>query len=101
MPFTDRFIKVPVIKYDLDEENLMGKDPHDCGRYLTYKCIDPQEIASYDPAIPKGQSLIKENEVWTSVYMKYGDSFYTPITIEEFESILNNFKHIELWATNQ
>lgn len=101
MPFTDKFIKVPVIKYDTSEENILGKDPHDCDRYITFKRIDPLEIASYDGAIPKGQPLVKENEVWTSVYMKYGDSFYTPITIDEFENILNSFKHIELWATNQ
>ena len=101
MPFTDRFIKVPVIKYDIAEEDLLGKDPHECERYLTYKRINPLEIASYDPAIPKGQPLKKENEVWTSVYMKYGDSFYTPIPISEFEDILNSFKQIELWATNQ
>lgn len=101
MPFTDRFIKVPVIKYDIAEEDLLGKDPYECERYLTYKHINPLEIASYDPAIPKGQPLTKENEVWTSVYMKHGDSFYTPIPISEFEDILNSFKQIELWATNQ
>lgn len=99
--FTDKFIKVLVIKYDVDEENLLGRDPHDCGRYLTYKYIDPHEIASYDPAIPKGQPLKKENEVWTSIYMKYGDSFFTPISVEEFETILNNFKQHELWPMNQ
>ena len=101
MPFTDRFIKVPVIKYDIDEENLMGKDPHDCGRYLTHKCIDPHEIGSYDPSIPKGMPLEKENEIWTSIYMKYGDTFYTPMSIDEFESILNNFKYSETWAMKQ
>jgi len=102
MSFTDRFIQVPVIRYSLEENDLLGKDPFDCQRYMGIRKFDPHELYSYEAAIPKGQELTTENEVWTSLYFKNGDSFYTPIPIHKFEEILNNFKAETLWQkTNQ
>lgn len=98
--FTDRFLQVPVIRYSLEESELLGKAPGNCERYMGWRKFDPMELVSYEPAIPQGQEIKTENEIWTSLYLRNGDSFYTPIPIYKFEEILNTFKS-EIWAKNQ
>ena len=90
--YTDKFIKIPVIKYDREQQDLLDKDPNDCDQYETYRRINPFHILAYEPSIPKGKELSKENEIWTYLFMTGGYDFYVPITIEEFEKILNAIK---------
>jgi hypothetical protein len=80
MPFTDRFIKVPIRSYDSKNAKLMGKEEY----FPNHEMILPDEICSYFPS----RDTDEDKEV-TQVYMKSGHSFLIYLSIEKFEKLLN------------
>lgn len=80
MPFTDRFIKVPISVYSKELKELTGKED------LTDSWMNvlPMEIATYRPTYD--DELDKE---FVSMMLKCGDITVVHLSIKEFEDLLN------------
>ena len=83
MPFTDRFIKIPIKIYDKKQAELVDKVEYED----SWMKINPFEISEYKPTEDKEN----DNCECTYVVMKNGTGVYVYLTIPEFESLLNNF----------
>lgn len=89
MRYTDRFIRLPCTIYNPEENELLNKSYKDSEKIEVMKIINPNRIESYGESIPV-EDFREDNKVWTNVTMQSGDDFIANITIEEFETILNN-----------
>lgn len=78
MPFTDKFIRIPIQAYSIKHEELYGDKEY----FDSYEMIDPEDISSYFESIT-------DDERCTQVYLKSGHSFLANCSIEKFEKILN------------
>lgn len=81
--FTDRFIKVPIKIFSLEQERIMADPPYED----SYEKIYPFEILSYRP------SYDKDMETGVNISFKNGSSLFIYMDIEEFEAKLN--KHFQ------
>lgn len=80
MPFTDRFIKVPVRILNAELSDLTGKSENTISDIY----VDPFQIAYYEPAsFEEGNELI-------DVGLKNGESFNVCLSVEEFQKLLND-----------
>ena len=91
MKFTDHFISLPTKEYNQNEAALTGiKKYRD-----SYLKVCPTEISNYRPCIDY------ENEnggkAFVAVTLKNGDNFWTYVTLEEFENILNKHQYPLQW----
>lgn len=80
--FTDRFIKVPIRVYDLEQSELIGK----LDLTETFMDINPLEISHYRPAEDENGELN-----YLSIDMRSGDDFQVRMSVNEFETLLNNW----------
>lgn len=83
MPFTDRFIKIPIQVYDRKLKELTGADEAED----SWMKINPMDISNYRPSYDSAD--LEQKEI-TSVTLKTGDTTLVYLTIEEFEELLNN-----------
>jgi len=88
--FTDRFLKVPCLMYNPDEEELMGKSYKDTQKIRTIKMINPLRIESYGEAIPV-DDFYEGNKIWTCVNMQSGIDFIVTMAMDEFSKLINDF----------
>lgn len=88
--FTDRYIKVPVILYDTEEENIIGKKDYECNQLEAVARINPFEIEYYRPGISGDSDFEEKNMIVTSVFFKSGESLLVFMHIDEFEDLLNS-----------
>jgi len=81
MAFTDRFLKVPIKVYNIENAELTGKKEYSD----SYIKINPFEIISYKPTNDD------ENDVENCVFItfKNGDGLFIYMGFEEFENLLN------------
>lgn len=87
--FTDRFIKVPIVLFDSNQNKLTNKEDYECDQIDSFKKILPPCIESYEPAMPAGDGFGIDNQTCTYITMKSGDSFLAFIDTKSFEKLLN------------
>lgn len=82
MPFTDRFIELPIKVYDQKEADIVGKPDYEDS---TIKIL-PFEISDYKPTSDA------DNQDSECVYLvlKNGRGFFVYLGIIEFEKLLND-----------
>lgn len=80
MKFTDRFLKIPIKTYHVENADLTGKKEWDD----TYAKILPSDISEYYP------SENGEDAPITQVYSRGGRAFCVELPIDEFEKLLND-----------
>lgn len=78
--FSDRFVRLPIRVYNRDEQDLTGESME----IDTYEMINPFTIGSYRPTT--------EPEGATTLTFKDGTSMMVYMSIDEFESYMNNHK---------
>ena len=78
--FSDRFVRLPIRVYNRDEQDLTGESME----IDTYEMINPFTIGSYRPTT--------EPEGGTTLTFKDGTSMMVYMSIDEFESYMNNHK---------
>lgn len=83
--FTKRFIKIPVDLYNKKESDMIGYGESTKGDNVDMR-INPFEVSHYRPGHDD-----KDEFTATLIHMKNGDSFYSSISIDEFENVLNEF----------
>lgn len=76
--FSDKFVRLPIRVYNRDEQDLTG----DAMEIDTYEMVNPFTIGSYRPTT--------DPEGGTTVTFKDGTSMMIYMTIQEFESYMNN-----------
>jgi len=89
MPFTDRYIKLPIKIYDAAQENLTGKDAHDCDTIELAMRINPFKIEDYWPCIPGESAFDEDNLTCTRLVMESGERHLVYMPVDEFEKLLN------------
>lgn len=89
MKFTDRFLKLPVRKFNAEESELMGKDDYECEQVDSFEMILPSKIESYEPAMPAGGGFGADKETCTQVNMQSGKTILAWMNVYEFEEMLN------------
>lgn len=82
MAFTDRFVKLPIKEYNEKEKELTGHATYSDN----YVNILPLEVCAYRP-LPDDENGVDE---CVSVTLRTGERFNVYMTIDEFESTLNN-----------
>ena len=87
--FTDRYIKLPIKIYDLQQEDF-GKDINDCDFEIHDLRVNHLEIASYHACYPRKQGFGGGNPECTIIMLKSGQDYQVYLTIDEFEKILNS-----------
>lgn len=88
--FTERYVRLPVIIYDYEQTETMGKSMFDVDHFTSFRKVNPFGIEDYGPTVPPGFSINASNAKWTVVYTRTGN-FIVPISCDEFEEILNKF----------
>lgn len=83
MPFTDRFIKVPIKVYDVAQKELTGKEELE-DSWLKF---NPFELSNYKPS--KDESVSDDPICHITLKNGYGTLVYMPV--EELEKLLNDF----------
>lgn len=78
MPFTDRFIKVPIQTYNTKDAELTGTKEYEDN----WEKFNPLDLSAYFPSVADGNS-------GTHVQLKSGHSFWVDLTPEKFEQLLN------------
>ena len=91
MPFTDRYIKVPIKIYNNKEEDLLNKKSFECEEIELELRLNPFKIEGYHPTISGGLDFDSNNVNSTTVIMESGESHLIYLTIEEFEKLLDDF----------
>lgn len=91
MAFTDRFISIPIIVFDILEQELTDKPENECSSFQTFRKINPMRIESYQPAIPRDLDFDKSNLTTTSIIMYSGERVMAFMTCEELEELPNKF----------
>ncbi len=79
MSFTDRYIKVPIKLFDKQIKELTGKYESED----SYLKINPFEIVKYRQSWDDGSEIV-------CVTDKLGDATLVYLTLNEFETLLNN-----------
>lgn len=93
MSFTDKFIKLPCLIFNPDENDLLGKSNGE-GRLITVtKSINPARIESYGETVPISD-FREDNKCWTRVVMFSNDDYTVDLTVGEFERLLNNVRSL-------
>lgn len=77
--FTDRFITVPCMEYDIKHKDLTGEEI----LVKTYERINPFEISNYRP-------ILREDDKCVSISFKNGEITLAYLSIDAFENLLNN-----------
>lgn len=78
--FTNRFIKVPIKEYNQEVKELTGND----GELIdSWEKINPFDIQSYRPDIDSPDSIY--------LTLRNRDTFIVYMTMDEFETLLNNY----------
>jgi hypothetical protein len=90
--FTDRFIKVPIILFDVKEHDLLDKEPWECDAITVMRRIDPERVQDYYACIPAGQQFEEDNLTVTEISMANGETFVIRMPIKEFETLLNGIE---------
>lgn len=82
MPFTDRFIRLPIKIYSVSQAELTGKENYEDA----VARVNPFEISRYYPIIED----VDDNDVpAVKITFKDGESMVTYMTIEAFEALLD------------
>lgn len=81
MKFTDRFLEFPIKVYDTKQQELTGNTEY----FDNIMKVLPFEICQYKTAIDEDN----DDAECVSVRLKNGDSFYTYMSLKEFERKLN------------
>ena len=83
MNFTDKFIKLPceIFNNDFEDEKLNNPDG-----LMTFIKVDPFTIGRYHPVNYSDDYVLDG----TKILFKDGTDIMIPITIDEFEKILND-----------
>jgi hypothetical protein len=95
MRFTDKYIALPIVVYDKreDEQNeKLGMDKSEPKLLESTIRIHPFQIDSWFATFNESNMeapFEKENLTWTSFCSKNGESYMAPMTVEEFEILLN------------
>lgn len=84
MPFTDRFIRIPIRVYNLKEKELTGKENLED----SYEMIYPFDISRYRPTFDEESP----EEKCTCISFKDGKETIAYLSIVEFEKLLNAIK---------
>jgi hypothetical protein len=87
--FTDRYIKVPIRVYNVEEKELTGKE----NTVDSWMMLNPYCIESYRPSTDENGN----GEPYTIVVQKSGDSTTVYLTVQEFEKMVNEF-HKQLFT---
>ncbi|MBS1915668.1 MAG: hypothetical protein JST87_05285 [Bacteroidetes bacterium] len=90
MPFTDRYIKVPIKLYNASEEDLMGKKADDCEMIQIELRLNPFKIEDYYPAIAGEEDFDEANLNTTRIIMESGEKHLAYMNIDQFEKLLND-----------
>jgi len=80
--FTDRFIKVPIQIYNIANAELIGTKEY----FSNWEKFNPMDLSSYFPSEADG-------EEGTQICLKSGHTFWTSLTPEQFEKLLNNYQN--------
>lgn len=83
MAFTDRFIKVPILVHNKQEQELTGKAQD----YESWYKFLPFELAAYRPTFTIDEPDIEV----TQVILKNGDTTLIELPVFEFEKAINLF----------
>lgn len=81
--FSNRFIKAPIDLYNKKEAEMVGygKSTKEGVSVMSFLAL---EVSHYRPAFDDN-----DEEIYTLIYMKGGESFILSINIAEFEKLLN------------
>lgn len=83
MSFTDRFIKLPIRIFNVKQKELTGKEDLED----SYIKINPLDISSYRPSYTDDDNALDH----TTIETKSGDTTTICLTIDEFETAINDF----------
>jgi hypothetical protein len=83
MAFIDRFVRVPILVYDITEEDLPRKQYEESFAYIL-----PLEIDAFYPSFNRNRGTAA-----THIYMKSGRSCVTEIEINDFIELVN--RHLQ------
>lgn len=84
--FTDRFIQIPVDLYNKKDADMIGYVESTKGDSVIMR-INPFEVSHYRPGHDDNDEFTA-----TLIHMKNGDSFYSSMSVDAFELILNKIK---------
>ena len=81
MAFTDRFLKVPIIIYDIEIKELTGDEQTE----ESWMKFLPLDLATYRPTYSNDAPEVEH----VSIMLKCGDTAVVLLSITEFENLLN------------
>lgn len=90
--FTNRFIKIQIIIYNRKQEEIYARLPWECDRMQVERRLNPFEIESYSPAHADGSDF-GADVTWMTLRTKSGDAVIVPMSVTEFEKLLNDFSN--------